>query len=102
MQLSRVDKVYAHITVTASLADGSPTTLTGVDVAVLAPQATPSASTAWTASTFAAGVAVVLIAGPDADPTGAMVIPAVGADLWVRAIDAPETTTALAGRITVA
>ena len=35
MDLSRIDRIYAKITVTAKLDDGSPATLTGVDVALL-------------------------------------------------------------------
>lgn len=101
MNLGRIDRLYVDVVVTATAKDGTPQTLTGVDVALLAPRATPTAATTWTAATYAGGVASLLLAGPDADPTGALVVPATGADLWLRVVDNPETITALVGRITV-
>lgn len=101
LTLSRIDRIYRTYDVTATLAGGGPATLTGVDVAVLLPRTTPTASTTWTAATYAAGVATVLLAGPDADPTGALVIPAAGADLWIRVVDTPEVDAEYVERIGV-
>lgn len=101
MDLNRIDRKYAKVTVTATLANGDPATLTGVDVALLAPRSTPTAATTWTAATYAAGVATVLLAGPDADPAGALVVPATGADLWIRVVDSPEVDATRVQRITV-
>jgi hypothetical protein len=42
----------------------------------------------------------VLLAGPDASPTSALVV-AGAADLWVRITDVPEVDTAFVERITV-
>lgn len=101
MDLNRIDRKYAKVTVTAALANGDPATLTGVDVALLAPRSTPTAATTWTAATYAAGVATVLLAGPDADPAGALVVPATGADLWIRVVDSPEVDATRVQRIAV-
>lgn len=99
--LSRIDRLYRDYEVTATLRDGSPATLTGVDVALLAPRTTPTTATVWTAATYATGVATILLAGPDATPTGALVVPAGGADLWIRVTDNPEVDAERVERITV-
>lgn len=101
LTLSRIDRLYRDYDVTATLRNGNPATLTGVDIALLTPRATPTATTTWTAATYSAGVATVLLAGPDADPTGAVVVPTAGADLWVRVADTPEVDAERVERITV-
>lgn len=101
MELSRIDRLYASIDVTGTLADGSPATITGVDVALLAPRATPVAATVWTAATYADGTARVLLAGPDANPVGALAVPAGGGDLWIRVTDTPEVDATKVERVTV-
>ncbi|MGZ4621436.1 MAG: hypothetical protein ACXVGF_04895 [Blastococcus sp.] len=101
MELSRIDRVYAHVTVTAKLADGTAATLTGVDCALLPVRTSPTSTTTWTPASYSGGVATVLIAGPDADPTGALAVPTAGGDLWIRSVDNPEVTTAHVDRITV-
>lgn len=101
MNLARIERKYAHVAVTAALHDGTAATPTGVEVALLAPRTTPGSATAWTVSTYTAGDAVVLLAGPEADPTGALVVPADGADLWIRVTDNPEVTAAKVARLTV-
>lgn len=100
--LSRIDRLYRDYDVAATLRDGGPATLTGVDVALLPPRTTPTAATAWTTATYAAGTATVLLAGPDAAGLGALVVPATGADLWVRVTDTPEVDAQRVERITVA
>lgn len=100
--LSRIDRVYRDYDVTATLRTGGPATITGVTVALLTPRTTPTAATVWTTATYAAGVATVLLAGPDADPTGAVVVPSGGADLWIRVSDSPEIDAARVERISVA
>lgn len=101
MDLSRIDRIYAKIPITAKLADGTTATIGAVDVALLPPRTTPTGATVWTVATYAAGVATVLLAGPDADPAGALVVPTGGADLWARVVDTPEVDAALVGRVTV-
>ena len=99
--LSRIDRVQRRYTITATELDGDPATLDGVQVAALPPRTSPTGATTWTTVTFEDGAATVLLAGPDADPDGAVVVPSVGADLWVRATDSPEVTATKVERITV-
>lgn len=89
-ELSRIDRKYRDYTVTATLKNGSPATLTGVSVAILPSGTRPTGTTVWTAATYAAGVATVLFAGPDADPTGAITVPAGGGYVWIKVTDTPE------------
>lgn len=101
MDLTRISRKYAKVTVTATDATGAPITVAGVDVALLPPRGKPTAATAWTAATYADGVATVLLAGPDASPADALVVPADGANLWVRVVDTPEVDATNAGPIVV-
>lgn len=101
MNLSPIDRVYAHVPVTAKLADGTPATLAGVDVAVQPYRTPPDDTTVWTAASYSNGAAVVLLAGPDADPTGALPVPAATSDLWIRVTDNPEIQAVRVGVITV-
>ena len=101
MQLSRIDRVYGHIPVTAKGADGEPASLAGVDVALIKPRATPTAATSWLSATYSDGEARILLAGPDADPTDARVVPTGGADLWLRVTDIPEVQAVKVARIDV-
>ena len=100
MNLTPVSREYATFTVAAT-EDGQPVTLTAVDVALLPPRTSPAADTAWTTADYSAGVATVLLAGPAADPSGALVVPVKGADLWVRVTDVSEVDAARVARITV-
>lgn len=102
MQLSPIDRLFANIPVTSTLADGTTAVLSGVDVAVLAHGATPSANTAWTrATSYINGVATVLLAGPAADPTNAIPVSDTGGDLWIRITDSPEVEAVYVSRIYV-
>lgn len=101
LALSRIDRLYRQYTVTATLAGGGAATLTGADVALLAPRTTPTSATVWVAASYATGVATVLLAGPDADPTGALVVPEGGADVWIRVTDTPEVDAEYVERISV-
>ena len=100
--LSRIDRVYRDYEVTATTRTGGPATLTGVTVALLPPRTSPTAATTWTTATYAAGVATVLLAGPDADTAGALSVPVGGADLWIKVADSPEVDAERVERITVA
>lgn len=99
--LSRIDRVYRDYDVTATDKDGAPAVLTGVTVALLTPRTSPTAATVWTAADYDAGTATVLLAGPDADDTDALVVPSGGADLWIKAADSPEIDAERVERISV-
>lgn len=101
MQLSPIDRLFANIPVTSTLADGTTAALSGVDVAVLAHGATPSANTVWTQASYINGVATVLLAGPAADPTSAISVSDTGGDLWIRITDTPEIEAVYVSRIYV-
>lgn len=101
LKFSRIDRRLVHLNATATLFDGAPATITALSVALLAPGTTPTATTTWTAAGGTTGAWTVLVAGPDADPTGALVVPAGPTDVWVRDIDNPETTAVVAGRVIV-
>lgn len=100
LTLSRIDCVYARISVEAALADGTPAVLTHIDVALLPPGSTPDADTVWTSVSVVDGVASVLLAAPDADDPGdALLVPTAGVDLWLRVVDNPETQAVKVGRV---
>lgn len=99
VKMSSIDRLHIAVAVTAKLADGTPATLAGVDVAVLPRSTVPTASTAWTASSYSNGTATVLVAGPAADQTSAIALPRDGGDLWIRITDAPEVQAAFVDQI---
>jgi hypothetical protein len=101
VELSRIDRQYVDIDVAATLADGTPATLAGIDVALLPPRVSPTATTTWAPAAYASGTATVLLAGPDASSTDALVVPLGGADLWLRAVDNPEVTARRITRVSV-
>jgi hypothetical protein len=101
VQLPRIGRKYAHLTVAVTLYDGAPATVAGVDVALLARYAAPTGATVWTAATPADGGYTVLLAGPDAPGGGALVVPAGGGDLWARITDGPEIDAARIGPVHV-
>jgi len=100
--LHRIECVYRHYEVTATLAGGGPATLPGVTAALIAPGHGPTPGTDWWPAVYDDGTVTVLLAGPDADPAdGAVVIPAAGVNLWFRVVDSPEVVARLVERITV-
>ena len=100
MHLNRIDRKYANIKVDATDEDELPIVPTAVDVALIPPRSTPTAATPWTAAASVNGKWQVLLAGPDASPTSAIVVSKT-ADLWVRVTDAPEVDTAFVERVTI-
>jgi hypothetical protein len=87
MKLSPVDRIPARVPLAATLPDGTPATLTDVALAVLPAYAKPRAGTTWQAVALVDGAAPLMLAGPEADPIGALVVPAGGGTLFVRVID---------------
>lgn len=90
MDLSLIDKVYATFPLTVKDSSGNTVTPSTVDVAFLPFRRSPDVGTVWTSASYAAGSVTVLLAGPLADPTGAVVAPSGGGELWVRITDSPE------------
>jgi hypothetical protein len=101
VELTRIERMYVDIQVTATLAGGGPATIAGVDVALVQPRTTPTSTTTWAPASYTTGTATVLLAGPDAAGSGALVVPADGADLWIRVSDTPEIDTARVGRVSI-
>lgn len=102
MDLPRIGRKYAKITATATNADGASVTLTTVQVALLEPRTNPTADTVWTEAEAVGGKWRVLLAGPDAAGEGALVVPADGADLWIKVSDNPEIDAQKVERLSVA
>lgn len=102
LELNRVDRIARTYTLSSlPVGGGGTVTPTAVEVALLPPRSGgPSRDTTWATVTYAAGAVTVLFAGPDADPTGAVVVPA-SADLWMRVTYAPEVDAVKVERITV-
>jgi hypothetical protein len=90
VKLSPVDRRYFYIPVTATLPTGQPTTIDAVNVAVLLRDLLPDRSTAWTQAVWDEGFAVVLLAGPEADQSDAILVPFGGAVAWILESDDPE------------
>jgi len=100
IELSRIDRKARTYALTDVLTGSVPPGVTGVDVALLAPRSAPTAATVWFPATYSAGSFTVLLAGPDADSAGALVVPA-SADIWMRITNLPEVDAAKLERITV-
>lgn len=98
--LTRVSRKYVEIDVVATLPGGGSATISGVDVAMIPINAGPDAATSWTAATYATGTATVLLAGPDAGGSGALVVPS-DMDLWAKVTDAPEVDAVKIARVNV-
>jgi hypothetical protein len=101
VEFSRIDRRPVTITVTATNPDGTPATLAAVDVALLPAASGPTGGTAWTTTDFADGAFEVLVAGPDADPAGALVIPRRGGCFWIKDPAADSTQAVPAGRVSL-
>lgn len=98
--LSRVDRLVREWDATATNPDGSPATITGVALALLPIRTNPDAGTTWITVPFAGGKVTAILAGPDANPTGALVIPA-SCDLWLRVTYANGVDAERLERVTV-
>lgn len=99
-ELSRIDRVNRTYDVTVTDVNGTAEAPATVSFALLPPRSAPTSSTVWTSATVVDGSATVLLAGPDASPTGALVVPA-DCDLWIRSTDAPQIDAQKVERITV-
>lgn len=99
LEWTRVTRKNIRVPITARLANGGPTSIGGVEIALLPQRSTPDADTVWATATYLDGIATVLVAGPDVDPGGGLLLPEGGADIYGRVIDNPEIDVAFVGRI---
>jgi hypothetical protein len=97
-ELARIDRLIRTIDLAEKFPGRTP--ITAAQVALLAPRSAPNAATVWYTASVASNVATVLFAGPDADPSGAVVVEG-SADLWVKITASAEVDAAKVERITV-
>lgn len=100
MDITRITRKWATLNFAVTSAAGQPVTVNDVAVALLPQRSTPDDDTEWTTVSNGPDGYRVLLAGPDADPNGAMVV-ATSLDLWARIIDTPEVDAAKVDRINV-
>lgn len=79
--MSRTDRVPVKVVVTVRELDGSTPAVATLNLAVVARGVGPSSSTSWTSLSYAGSVTTVL-AGPDANQSVAVPVPAGGGVLW--------------------
>lgn len=101
MEITPITRRLVDLPVTGVGRDGTPATIAGVDVALLSDRGAPTAITEWMPTTYEGGVATFLLVGPDADPTGALVVPRRGAHLWLRVVGNPEVDAVRVEKITI-
>jgi hypothetical protein len=101
LHLSRIARKYLYPNATVTLADGTKVDPSSVDVVLLLGRGTPTGDTEWTEVPLSPQGRRILVAGPDADPTDAVVIPPGGADLWIRVLDEPEVDVTESRRIEI-
>lgn len=110
MDFSRIDRRPVTVTITATNADSTPAVLDSVHVGLLPfSKKSPTATDQWLATDYevlppdANGVVRgrfdVLVAGPDANTAGALVLPPGGGRLWIKDPAADATQAVPAGRI---
>lgn len=101
MELTPVSRKYVDVLITGTGSNGSAIPIASAEAALTEERSVPHAGTAWTPVTVTAGVARILLCGPDADPvTGGLVV-SNRADLWIRVDNAPEVLPAKVGTVTV-
>lgn len=88
--MSPIDRVYRTYAGTFTDSTGATVTPASVDVVAVPKRTQLTTGLTWTPATLTAGKLRVLYAGPAADPTGAIPIPAAGADVYIRVTDTPE------------
>lgn len=81
MIITRLDRRGGKVTVKVIDDQHQPVTVTSLNLAVLPFETGPDANTSWNPYTYSSGVTVI-IAGPDADSTNAVVVPDGGGVLW--------------------
>jgi hypothetical protein len=99
LEISRVDRVQRSYPL-APLFPSLTGPFTAASIAFLPPRSTPTGSTVWTAAGVTGGAATPLLAGPDADSSGAVVVTG-SADLWIKTTVGSETDAVKVERVTL-
>jgi hypothetical protein len=97
--LGLLDRQHWAIDV-AALYGSLPAGATGYSVTLVPKRSVPTSGNTWTATTYANGIATILLAGPNADSTGALVVTG-DADLWILPVGGTDAREVKVGRITV-
>lgn len=101
MNLTRISRKTVFLSYAATAPDGSTTDVDELDLSFLPPYTAPDGATQWHQVTGTNGQIPVLLAGPDADPAGAIAVPETGADAWMKAIEGTEVDATKIARITI-
>jgi hypothetical protein len=99
LTLGLLDRQHWAIDV-AALYGSLPTGATGYSVTLVPKRSVPTSGNVWTPTTYANGTATILLAGPNADPTGALVVTG-DADLWILPVGGTDVREMKVGRIAV-
>ena len=102
MDITPLTRKLVHLDLNATEYGGDPLPIAGVTVALIPHRADVDSTTAWVAATTwdpTTKKGTILVAGYDADPTDAIVVPSAGADLFARVVDNPEDDPAFIERI---
>lgn len=101
MDISPIDKVPASFPITGTDDQGNPATLTNVAVALLPYRTDPTAATVWTPATITNGRVSLVLAGPAADPSGAVAVPTGGGYLWAKDTESSTVQAVRVGFVSV-
>lgn len=101
MDISPIDKVPASFPISGTDDLGNPVTLTSVAVAFLPFRTDPSAATTWTPATVSNGRVSLILAGPAADPTGAIPVPVGGGYLWAKDTESSTVQAVRVGFVSI-
>jgi hypothetical protein len=99
LTLGLLDRQHWAIDV-AALYGSLPAGATSYNVTLVAPRTVPTSASTWTPTTYASGTATILLAGPQADPTGALVVTGSG-DLWILPVGGTDVREMKVGRVFV-
>jgi hypothetical protein len=98
--LGLLDRQHWAIDVAALYGGVLPVGATSYNVTLVPPRTVPTSGNTWSGTTYASGTATVLLAGPQADSTGALVVTG-SCDLWIMPVGGSDVREMKVGRVTV-